>query len=41
LIFLVARVAYVPAYVSGIPVLRSVIWLVGNADLLLMALPLI
>ena len=41
LIFLVARVAYVPAYVSGIPILRSLIWLVGNAGLLMMALPLI
>ena len=41
LIFLIARVAYVPAYVSGIPILRSLIWLVGNAGLLMMALPLI
>ena len=41
LIFLIARVAYVPAYVSGIPMLRSLIWLVGNAGLLMMALPLI
>lgn len=28
-IYLIARVAYVPAYVSGIPGLRSAIWLVG------------
>ena len=41
LIFLVARVAYVPAYVSGIPVLRSLIWLTANAGLVMMALPLI
>jgi uncharacterized MAPEG superfamily protein len=41
LIFLVARVAYVPAYVSGIPVLRSLIWLAANAGLVMMALPLI
>ena len=41
MIFLFARVAYVPAYVSGIPILRSLIWLVGNAGLLMMALSLI
>jgi len=40
-IFLVARVVYVPAYVSGIPLLRSLIWLVGVASLVMMALPLI
>ena len=28
-VFLVARVAYVPAYASGIPYLRSVIWGAG------------
>ena len=39
--FLIARVAYVPAYMSGIPVLRSVIWLVGVASLVIMALSLI
>lgn len=27
--YLAARVAYVPAYASGVPVLRSVIWAVG------------
>lgn len=40
LIFLLARVAYVPAYVSGIPMLRSLIWLVANGGLVVMALPL-
>ncbi|MEM1345443.1 MAG: MAPEG family protein [Pseudomonadota bacterium] len=29
LTYLAARVAYVPAYVSGIPYLRSAIWAVG------------
>ena len=29
--FLVARVAYIPAYASGIPMLRTVIWTVGFA----------
>ena len=28
-VFLAARVAYVPAYASGIPMLRSVIWSFG------------
>ena len=41
LIFLVARVVYVPAYVSGVPMLRSLVWLVGVASLVMMALPLI
>jgi len=39
--FLIARVAYVPAYVSGIPVLRSAVWLVGVASLFIMAFLLI
>jgi len=39
-VFLVARVAYVPAYVSGVPVLRSLVWLAGVAGLVMMALPL-
>ncbi len=37
LVFLVARVLYVPAYVSGLPVLRSLIWLAGMAGLGFMA----
>lgn len=41
LIFLIARVVYVPAYVSGIPILRSLVWLVGVVSLVMMALPLI
>ncbi|MEZ5728482.1 MAG: MAPEG family protein [Burkholderiaceae bacterium] len=41
LVFLVARAAYVPAYVSGIPGLRSAIWLVGVASLVVMAFSLI
>jgi uncharacterized MAPEG superfamily protein len=41
LIFLIARVVYVPAYVSGIPMLRSFVWLVGVASLVMMALSLI
>lgn len=40
-VFLLARVVYVPAYVSGIPMLRSLVWLVGAASLVVMALSLI
>jgi uncharacterized MAPEG superfamily protein len=40
-IFLIARIAYVPAYASGLPVLRSLVWLAGNAGLVIMALPFI
>jgi uncharacterized MAPEG superfamily protein len=40
-IFLIARIVYVPAYVSGVPMLRSLVWLVGVASLVMMALPLI
>ena len=35
--FLIARIVYVPAYVSGVPLRRSVVWLVANAGLLAMA----
>jgi uncharacterized MAPEG superfamily protein len=41
MIFLIARVVYVPAYMSGLPVMRSLVWLVGMGGLLVMALPLI
>nr|WP_298145564.1 MAPEG family protein [uncultured Pseudomonas sp.] len=36
-VFLFARIAYVPAYVSGLPMLRSAVWLVGVASLVVMA----
>jgi len=41
MVFLIARVLYIPAYVSGLPALRSLIWLVGVGSLFMMALPLI
>ncbi len=41
LVFLIARAVYVPVYVSGVPMLRSLVWLVANAGLVMMALPLI
>lgn len=37
-IYLAARIAYVPAYAAGVPVLRSVIWGVGFVATLAMAL---
>lgn len=37
LVFLVARVVYIPAYVSGVPLLRSLSWLAGVAGLAMMA----
>jgi len=40
-IFLVARIVYVPAYVSGIPLFRSLVWLVGIGSLAMMAVPLL
>lgn len=40
-IFLIARVLYVPAYLSGIAGVRSLFWAIGVAGMLLMALPLI
>lgn len=39
-IFLVARVLYVPAYVSGIVGLRSAVWLVSVGGLAMMAIGL-
>ncbi len=36
-VFLVARALYVPAYASGWPWLRSLLWLLANGGLLMMA----
>jgi uncharacterized MAPEG superfamily protein len=41
LVFLIARIVYVPSYVSGVPMLRSIVWLVGVGSLVVMALALI
>lgn len=41
LVFFIARVVYVPAYVSGVPVVRSLVWLVSVAGLVMMAFRLI
>ena len=36
-----ARVAYIPAYTSGVPLVRSVAWFASLAGLAMMLLPLI
>jgi uncharacterized MAPEG superfamily protein len=40
-VFLLARVLYVPAYLAGIPGLRTLIWLGGWVGLVMMLLPLL
>ncbi|WP_439105791.1 MAPEG family protein [Congregibacter sp.] len=40
-IFFWARVAYLPIYLVGIPYLRSLVWGVGVAGLVMMVLPLL
>ncbi len=40
-VFLVARVLYVPAYLMGIPVVRTLLWLVSWAGLIMMLMPLL
>lgn len=40
ILYLAARVIYVPLYVFGIPVVRSIVWLASIAGLLMVLLPL-
>jgi uncharacterized MAPEG superfamily protein len=40
-IFLIARVLYVPAYLSGIPVVRTLIWVTGWVGLIMMLMPVL
>lgn len=40
-IFLVARLLYVPAYLSGVPVIRTLIWVGGWVGLVMMLIPLL
>lgn len=40
-VFFFARVAYVPAYASGIAPLRSVVWSIGHAGLVMMVVGLL
>lgn len=41
LVFLVARVVYVPLYLSGVTGLRSLVWVVGWVGLIMMLIPLL
>jgi uncharacterized MAPEG superfamily protein len=36
-----ARVAYVPIYIAGIKVVRSLVWMVGAAGYILMVIELL
>ena len=40
IIYLSARVIYFPLYAFGVPVIRSVIWLISMAGLLMVLLPI-
>jgi len=40
-IFLGSRVFYFPAYLSGVPGVRSVVWMIGAAGLVMMAVRLV
>jgi uncharacterized MAPEG superfamily protein len=40
-VFFVARLLYVPAYLAGIMALRTLIWVVSLAGLIMMLLPLL
>ncbi len=40
-VFLAARVLYVPAYLAGIPGLRTLIWAAGVVGLVLMLIPIL
>lgn len=41
LVFLLARITYVPLYILGVPTIRSGVWTVGVVGLLMMAAALI
>ena len=41
LVFLVARALYAGVYIAGVPVVRTLLWVVGWAGLVLMLLPLL
>ncbi|MDX8354514.1 MAPEG family protein [Cognatiyoonia sp. IB215182] len=40
-LFVLSRAAYVPVYIAGIPLLRSALWTVGIAGLIIMALAIL
>jgi uncharacterized MAPEG superfamily protein len=41
LIFLIARIIYLPLYLSGVSVLRTLIWVVSWVGLIMMLIPLL
>jgi len=41
LVFLVARALYAGVYIAGVPVVRTLLWVVGWAGLVMMLLPLL
>ena len=40
-VFLIARVFYVAVYMAGVPVVRTILWAVGIAGLVMMLMPLL
>ena len=40
-VFFIARLLYVPAYLSGVPVIRTLIWAGGWVGLVMMLMPLL
>lgn len=40
-VFLAARIAFVVLYLAGVPVVRSLVWFVGLAGLVMMLIPLL
>lgn len=40
-VFFIARLLYVPAYLSGIPVLRTLIWVGGWVGLVMLLIPVL
>ena len=40
-VFFIARLLYVPAYLAGVPVIRTLIWVGGWVGLVMMLIPLL
>jgi uncharacterized MAPEG superfamily protein len=40
-VFLIARILYVPAYLAGVPMLRTLFWMAGVVGLIMMLIPLL
>jgi uncharacterized MAPEG superfamily protein len=41
LVFLIARVLYLPLYMAGVPVVRTIVWAVSWVGLVMMLMPLL